>query len=138
MDDPSPSHISQADLDGLNRRALLRSGELVHRVGSGLIGIGVALAVGWLWQLVRFQQLLTDSFESGGIGIDIGGTDLRGISWTQRVDSIAQSLGSLGFAAVTVGVGLAVRLYSEVVTLQQGADITPWQLGDEIHDPDED
>lgn len=135
MDDPSPSHISQADLNGLNRRALVRSGELVRQAGTGLIGIGVVLTAGWLWQLVRFQQLLTDS-ESGGIVM--GGSALRGITLTQRIDSIAQSLGTLGFAAVTVGVGLAVRLYAEVVTLQQGADITPWQLGDEIHDLDED
>ncbi|MGQ0831723.1 MAG: hypothetical protein ACT4OV_08600 [Microthrixaceae bacterium] len=136
MNDPSPSHISQADLDGLNRRALLRSSELVRRAGTGLLWIAAALATAWLWQLVRFQQILTDSVGTGGFGID--GPNLSGISWTQRIDSIAASLGSLGVAAITAGVGVAVRLYAEVVALQQGADITPWQLGDEIDDPDED
>lgn len=63
---------SQIDLDGLNRRALLRSGRVVRQAAKALLGIGVLLSVAWLWQLVRYQQLLTDSFGEGGPGIELG------------------------------------------------------------------
>lgn len=133
MEEPSP-YITEADITGLNQRALLRSTRLVGQASQGLLAVGLLLALGWLWNVVRYQQLLSDSFE-GGLGVEIGLG--AGLPWTQRVDGFAGSLPVLGYAAVVVGVALALRLYADAVTVREGANITPWKVGDLIEDSDD-
>lgn len=58
------------------------------------------------------------------------------VTWTQRVDAVAGYLVLLAYAALTAGLGLALRLYAEAMTVREGADITPWRLGDVIDGED--
>lgn len=46
-------------------------------------------------------------------------------------------LGLLGSAAIVTGIGLAIRLYAEVTTLREGADLTAWEVGDRIDESDD-
>lgn len=86
---------------------------------------------------MRYQQLLTDNRGDGFLGVDVGAVEFTDIPWTERVDTFASSLGMLGTAAVTAGIGLAMRLYAEGATLRAGGRITAWELGDSI-DPADD
>jgi hypothetical protein len=135
VSEPSP-FITDDDMTALNQREIVRTAQVVRRVAEVVIAIAGVLVVAWLWNLVRFQQLVSDSPGDGGLGIDIGIVD---VTWTERVDIFMQSLGALGQAALVGGVGLALRLYGQVVTLRDGgADITPWKVGDPIEPDDED
>jgi hypothetical protein len=137
MDDDPAARITEADMDGLNRRALLRSTYLVRQAAQVLFLVALLLVIAWLWSVVRYQQFLTDNF-NGGLGVDVGEVGFREIPLPQRIDAVATSLGTLAYAAIVAGIGLALRLYGEVVTLRDGgANITPWELGDLIDDPDE-
>lgn len=107
---------------------------MVRQTSQGLLAVGLLLALGWLWNVVRYQQLLSDSFGSS-FGVEVGlGADLP---WTQRVDAFVGSVPFLGHAAVVVGLALALRRYAETVTLRVGANLTPWEVGDRINESED-
>ncbi|MGH9275244.1 MAG: hypothetical protein ACRDZU_11415 [Acidimicrobiales bacterium] len=114
----------------------MRSAHLVRQAAEALLLVGLLLALAWLWQVVRYQQLLTDSGAGFINDIEVGSRGFTDIPLPQRIDALASSMGLLGYAAVTVGVALALRLYAEAATLRAGGHITPWELGDEIDDPE--
>jgi len=132
MADGGSPTITQDDLDALNRRGLLRTALLARRLAEVMLLVALLVAIAWGWQVVRYQQLLTDNRGDGFLGVDVGAVGFTDIPWTERVDAFASSVGLLGHAALIAGVGLAIRLYAEVSTLRAGGRITAWDLGDEI------
>ncbi len=139
MNEAGTPHITQEDLDALNRRALIRSAHVVRQAARVLLVVAAVLVLAWLWNTVRSQQQLNgyDSFiiADAGLTADAGSPD---VTWTQRVDAAVGYLVLLAYAALTAGLGLALRLYAEATIVREGADITPWQLGDRIDDEDAD
>jgi hypothetical protein len=137
MTDGGSATITQDDLDALNQRVLLRTAWLVRRLAEVVLLVALLVAIAWAWQVVRYQQLLTDNRVDGFLGVEVGAVGFTDIPWTERVDVFAGSLGLLGSAALTAGIGLTIRLYAEAATLRAGGRITAWELGDAIEPADD-
>jgi hypothetical protein len=136
MDIEGSPTITDADIADLDRRAVLRTTTLLRRGAAVAVAVAGLLLLAWLWNLVRTQQLLSDSF-GDPFGVSDGAS--ADIPWTQRVDGLVQSLSLLGFAAVVAGLGLMLRVYGEVTVLRQGGHLTPWSVGELIElEPDDD
>ena len=129
MDIAGSPTITEADVADLDQRALLRSTHLVRQGAQVAFAVAGLLVVAWLWNVVRYQQLVADRYGSG-----FGSTD---IPWTERVDVFAGSLSQLGFVALVGGMGLALRVYGEVIAIGHGGKLTPWEVGQRIDDPDD-
>jgi hypothetical protein len=132
MADPTGSPtITEADLEGLNRRAVLRILRLAERLAVVLFVVAGLLALAWLWTVLR-QQGVIDS-EDGDVFSPFDGE--HGLGWKARLDLFANTLFELAFAAGVLGIGLGTRAYCAVATVRAGGSLTGWELGEPI-DPD--
>jgi len=134
--EPDPPHITEHDLVELNRRALLRSTAVVRRIAVALVGAGTLVLVGWTWQVLRYQNVITDNSGNGfpfGFPFGVAGdVDLTG---TQRIDLFVANLSGLAFAAIVAGLGAGIWLYCEVTTSRAEGSLAGWEVGDPIDDP---
>lgn len=126
--------ITEADLAGLNQRAVLRVVDLGRRASTALLVLAGVLALAWAWQVLRSQ---------GVIGADEGdlsryvfvGEDL---DTTDRVDLLSATITSLGIAGMVAGLGIGVRVYCEATAERVGASLTGWRVGDPVEPPADD
>ncbi|HEY8525893.1 MAG TPA: hypothetical protein VIL48_13065 [Acidimicrobiales bacterium] len=117
-----PRTVTAEDVAWLNRRLLIRSAGFARTTGVGLVIVGVVGAVGWLWAAVRMQQdvgrtgnMIVDSFMPWGA-----------MSGLERIDLLSGSVRDLLLSALTVGVGLALRLAADAAEDWAGtAPVTP-------------
>lgn len=128
MSDSSPV-ITEADLAGLNQRALLRLVDVARRASIALLVLAGVIALAWVWQTLRYQGVITDG-EAGGFTF-FGGED---INWKQRVDAITLTMTTAAFAGLVGGLGLGLLVYCEVATARVGGSLTGWAVGDAIDD----
>ena len=132
MTDASESPtITDADLAGLNQRALLRVVRMAERLSTVLFIVAALLALAWVWSALR-QQGVIDSSDGDIFSPFDADEDL---SWKARVDFFATTLSLLGLAAVVFGIGAGIRAYCAVAIVRAGGSLTGWQVGEEI-DPD--
>jgi hypothetical protein len=124
VDDPQPdaddSLVSADDVAALNRASVDRSAAIARLIGSGLVVIGVVVTLGWVWVAVRTQQQLDDT------SLDV--------EFKHRLDTFAANLSILAVAALTVGVGAAMRLIADYSQTTVGSSVTGWVEGDRFPD----
>jgi len=135
MSDATPDSpvITEADLEALNQRALVRILDRVRVATTVLFVIAGVAVFAWAWTQLRYQGVIGDNDE-GGIGAAFGGEDP---SLKARLDIISASFLQLVFAMGLAGVALGIRAYCEVATLNAGGTLTGWNVGDPIEsEPD--
>jgi hypothetical protein len=136
--------LTTDDITGLNRQAVLRAAAFTRLAGAALVIAGVVAIVAWGWILVRDQMRLDDfddAFTADSLTVDtpVGDSgplfDLESafdITFADRVDVLLARLGFALTAVLAVGVGLALRLFSDYSVARTGGTLTGFEAGDRV------
>src|SRR5207248_3005737 len=110
--------VTAEDVAYFNREAMRDLAVKGRIAGLAVMIIGVVGGLAWLWVTIRTQQHVL------GRGFTFGpGSRNGGVPFTARVDSIAATIGILLSSALSVGVGTAILLVSNHLTVVHGGTL---------------
>lgn len=120
--------VTSEDVIVLNRAVVARAAGFARLGGTAVLVVGGLGLAAWVWVTVRQQQMAEDTMV-----LAPGSEDL---SFGQRVDLVANTYVYLIYAAVAVGVGLALRLVADYAVARTGGSLTGFEPGDTLPDPE--
>jgi hypothetical protein len=124
--------VTAEDVVELNRASIARAGALARGAGSVLVAVGVVGAVAWLWTAARQQQLVDSGGGDGGLAVF--GPPSEELSFVERLDLFASTIGFLLTAALLTGVGFLLRLVADYSVGRTGTSLTGFEVGDRLPD----
>lgn len=116
--------VTADDVTELNRATLQGTSALARHAGTALIVVAGVGLVAWMWIAARQQRLV------GADGFPGFGSDGEGVSLTQRLDLLANSIGFLVNAVLVGGLGLGLRLVAELTISRGGGSLTAAAVGE--------
>ena len=123
--------LNSADIATLNTAAVERAAALARLVGFALVVLGGVGAIAWAWVAVRTQDRVTS------VDVTFGSeASPVGLSISDRIDLLAQSVGLLLTAGALVGLGLLLRLAADYAQSRAGGSITGFRVGDRFEQDD--
>ncbi|HUQ62265.1 MAG TPA: hypothetical protein VM121_00745 [Acidimicrobiales bacterium] len=117
------TQITADDIADLNRTGLAATATIGRILGLVLMVLSAIGVLAWLWITASSQGLVN----SGG---RFGSSSEEDMTFTQRLDLLASTSSFLMSAVLVGGVGMAVRLISELLLARTGGSITGIQVGD--------
>jgi hypothetical protein len=129
--------ITGEDVAWLNGRSVARAGAFARLAGTALIVAGALGVLTWLWVSVRRQQQLDEIADfANGLGDGSEGGVLsftdRTVSFSERIDVLADTVTLLLTAALAVAAGSGLRLVAEYTVARTGGSVTGFEVGDPV------
>jgi hypothetical protein len=123
--DQNDEILTADDIAGLNRQAVIRAAAFTRLAGTGLVIAGAIALAAWLWLAIRQQQVIDgDTFSPPLAGLT------EDVSFTQRIDLLANQIILAIWAVVALGIGLGLRLVADYSVVRTGGTLTGYEVGD--------